>query len=84
MKEMVKFKVADLVRWYEYYEDHIVRDAGLGVILNLQEFPNFLGEGTSLTSYRVFKFKTQDCEWFTHHEMEPVNAMQINPSVTES
>jgi hypothetical protein len=82
--DVTQYKIGDLVKWYEYYEDYIVRDAGLGVVLNAQEFPNFIAPDNTLVTYRVYKFRSRECEWFTHHEMEPLADPEINPPVCES
>ena len=31
---MLNMKIGDLVRWYEYYADNIVKDAGVGIIID--------------------------------------------------
>lgn len=60
------YQKSDLVKWYDYYEDYIVRDAGLGVVIDKRTY----GDMDSLTTYYVYKFKSQQCEWYTHHELE--------------
>ena len=65
MKPIV-YQKSDLVKWYDYYEDHIVRDAGLGVIIDTRTY----GDMSNLTTYHVYKFKSQECEWYTHYELE--------------
>ena len=60
------FEIADLVKWYDYYVDEIVRDAGLGVIVDMRVY----GDMDGLTTYHVYKFKSQECEWYTHYELE--------------
>ena len=82
--KVTQYKIGDIVKWYEYYEDRIVRDAGLGVVLNTQEFPNFSAPDNTLVTYRVYKFRSRQCDWFTHYEMEPLGNAEINPPVCES
>tara|TARA_R110002020_G_scaffold322663_1_gene538436 strand:+ start:116 stop:325 length:210 start_codon:yes stop_codon:yes gene_type:complete len=60
------YQLKDLVKWYDYYDDHIVRDAGLGVVIDKRAY----GDMDSLVTYHVYKFKSQQCEWYTHHELE--------------
>jgi hypothetical protein len=67
MKERIYLK-SDLVRWHDYYDDQIVRDAGLGVVIDTRIY----GDIDSLTTYHVYKFKSQACEWYTHYELESV------------
>jgi len=66
------FEIADLVKWYEYYQDEIVRDAGLGIVVEAipteYEWP----------IYRVFKFKTGTTERFEAYQLD-----EINPPVLE-
>jgi len=66
------FKKADLVRWYDYYEDQIVRDAGLGIVVEAvpteYEWP----------IYNVFKLKTGTTERFEAYQLD-----EINPPVPE-
>ena len=73
---MKKIAKADLVRWYEYYEDRIMRDAGLGIVLAIRQ--HTLME-RDWTSYLVYKFKTSNTDWFNADEIA-----QINPPVCES
>jgi hypothetical protein len=65
MKPIV-YQKSDLVKWYDYYEDYIVRDAGLGVVIDTRSY----GDRSNLITYHVYKFKSQQSEWYTHHELE--------------
>jgi hypothetical protein len=60
------YQKSELVKWYDYYDDQIVRDAGLGVIVDMRVY----GDMDGLTTYHVYKFKSQECEWYTHYELE--------------
>jgi hypothetical protein len=60
------YQLKDLVKWYDYYDDHIVRDAGLGVVIDKRVY----GDMDSLITYHVYKFKSQRYEWYTHYELE--------------
>jgi hypothetical protein len=74
MKQIAK---SDLVRWFEYYEDRIVRDAGLGIVVDIK----CAGSGADYewTNYSVYKFKTGRLAWFDARDID-----QINPPVCES
>jgi len=74
MKQIAK---SDLVRWFEYYEDRIVRDAGLGIVVDIQCAAS--GADYEWTNYSVYKFKTGRLAWFDARDID-----QINPPVCES
>jgi len=73
MKEIEK---SDLVRWFDFYQDRIVRDAGLGVVLDVRHRTLMQREWTM---YLVYKFKSGHMDWFDSHEVT-----EINPSVPKS
>jgi hypothetical protein len=73
MKQIAK---ADLVRWFEYYEDRIVRDAGLGIVVDIRH-QTFMER--DCMSCLVHKFKTSNTDWFDARDID-----QINPPVCES
>ena len=70
------YKIADLVRWYDYYEDQIVRDAGLGIVVDVAR--SAPGTAYEWTNYSVYKLKTGRVAWF-----EPFQLDEINPPVPE-
>ena len=74
MKQIAK---SDLVRWFEYYEDRIVRDAGLGIVVDIKRAAT--GADYEWTNYSVYKFKTGRLAWFDARDID-----QINPPVCES
>ena len=74
MKQIAK---ADLVRWFEYYDDRIVRDAGLGIVVDIKRWSP--GADYEWTNYSVYKFKTGRTAWFDARDID-----QINPPVCES
>jgi len=74
MKQIAK---ADLVRWFEYYEDRIVRDAGLGIVVEITH--SHSSADHQWTNYSVYKFKTGRMAWFDARDID-----QINPPVCES
>jgi hypothetical protein len=63
---------SDLVRWYDYYEDRIVRDAGLGVVVQDR------GHGGM---YLVYRFKYGNTMWYERYDLSPVE--EINAPVPE-
>ena len=70
------FEKADLVKWFEYYEDRIVRDAGLGIVVDIRR-QTFMER--DWVSCLVYKFKTSNTDWFDARDID-----QINPPVCES
>ena len=66
---IIKLKVSDLVKWYDYYNDEVVRDAGLGVVLDVRRMAH-----VSCTSYLVYKFKTATAMWFDEFNLDEINA----------
>ena len=70
------FKTADLVKWYEYYQDEIVRDAGLGLIMDIKQ--STPGAAHEWTNYSVYKFKAGQTCWFESYQLD-----EINPPVPE-
>ena len=63
-------EIADLVKWFEYYNDEIVRDAGLGVVLDIKH--RYTGTDYEYTSYMVYKFKTGNKQSFPSFDMEEI------------
>ena len=70
------FKKADLVKWYDYYEDQIVRDAGLGIVVDVVR--SVPGTAYEWTNYSVYKLKTGRVAWFEASQLD-----EINPPVPE-
>jgi hypothetical protein len=72
-----KFNEGDLVKWYTFYEDVIVRDAGYGIVIKCdkgsQNAP--LDAPGLYNRYYVLKFKKGEgspaiAEWFYTEELE--------------
>jgi len=55
----VRYNIGDLVKWYVIYADDIVKDAGIGVIVEVKE-ERFK---------KVYRFKKQDTERFLDSEI---------------
>jgi hypothetical protein len=64
------FEIADLVKWYDYYDDEIMRDAGLGVVLNTKH--QAPGTDYEYMSYMVYKFKTGNKQSFPSFDLEEI------------
>ena len=68
----------DLVKWFELYNDEIVKDAGAGIIIETKwwrhdEEPDRGPKFSSTivhTIHRVYKFKTNDENWFSEQSLE--------------
>jgi hypothetical protein len=64
------FAKADLVKWYDYYQDDIVRDAGLGVVIDIKRsLPDAAHEWAN---YSVYKFKTGRLAWFEAYQLDQI------------
>tara|TARA_A100000164_G_scaffold375866_1_gene411744 strand:- start:1324 stop:1542 length:219 start_codon:yes stop_codon:yes gene_type:complete len=70
--------VGDLVKWYEMYGDiHIVRDTGLGSIVNISEY-NWASN--SFKVYEVYRFDHNDFVKFEGMYLEAVSKGDQNES----
>jgi|TARA_R100001594_G_scaffold150341_1_gene211099 hypothetical protein len=69
----MKHVVGELIRWITEYDDHIVRDAGTGIVLGSSEFSyedhqyttyvvyrNGIGDKITLSDRNIFKLKTKE------------------------
>jgi hypothetical protein len=65
-----KFEIAELVKWYDRYNDEIVRDAGLGVVLDVKH--RYIGTDYEYTSYMVYKFKPVNKQSFPSFDLEEI------------
>jgi hypothetical protein len=65
-----KFEIADLVKWYDYYEDRIVRDAGRGIVVEVVR--STPGDAYEWINYSVYKFKTSKLAWFETSQLEEI------------
>ena len=55
------FKRGDLVKWYSYYQDQIISDAGYGIVLAID-----------VNYYKIYMFRDQLFRWFAGSDIEPV------------
>lgn len=58
-----KHKRGDLIKWYSYYQDEIVSDAGYGIVLE-----------RNMHCYRVYTFKDCTFKWFARHDVEAISS----------
>tara|TARA_Y100001963_G_C6789705_1_gene454797 strand:+ start:787 stop:1008 length:222 start_codon:yes stop_codon:yes gene_type:complete len=72
MENKPPLSVSDLVRWFDYYEDRIVRDAGLGVVVESGGYGGM---------YLVYRFEHNNTMWYERHDLTP--AAEINAPVPE-
>tara|TARA_R100001129_G_scaffold177183_1_gene151867 strand:- start:339 stop:566 length:228 start_codon:yes stop_codon:yes gene_type:complete len=62
------FQKGDIVRWFETYSDIlIVKDTGLGIIVEAIELPYVK---TDYISYRVYRLKINDYMSFGENDLE--------------
>jgi len=73
-----KFNKGDLVKWYTFYEDLIVRDAGYGIVIKCDKgYKHAPIDSPGLYNrFYVLKFKKGEgcsaiAEWFYTEELEP-------------
>ena len=64
-----KYKKGDLVRWYEYYADEIIKDGGTGVIVSLSRQVEYY----DMRYYNVLKQNTGEIEEFSEFDLDPLN-----------
>ena len=61
------FSIGELIRWYETYaNDDIVRDTGVGVLLECCSFANY-------QTYKVFRVERQDIVYLSDEDIAKLN-----------
>jgi len=60
-RELPKPKRGDLVKWYSYYQDQIISDAGYGIVL-----------AVDVNYYKIYMFEDRLFRWFAGCDVEPV------------
>ena len=50
-------KIGDLVKWQDVYDDYIVKDAGLGIIMGIKEYEH---EKNTYSVYEVYRTEHED------------------------
>jgi len=58
----------DLVRWFELFHEGIVKDAGLGSVLNIREIQ--VDGPTRYIQYEVWRWIPNDIIWFGPEDVE--------------
>jgi hypothetical protein len=66
--QMIKrdYKKGDLVRWFEYYADEILKNGGTGVIVSLSRQVEYY----NIRYYNVLKQDTGNVEEFSELDLE--------------
>jgi len=71
INESRDIKVGDLVRWFEMYADgDIVKDGGLGSVLELREID--IGGWDTYMQYKVWRFEKNDIIMCGPNEVEEI------------
>jgi hypothetical protein len=70
--ESLHIEVGNIVKWWTRYDDDIVRDAGTGLVLNIQE-----REYHSVTQDEVVKYKNFDVYRFKINDIMSINQRDI-------
>ena len=60
------FHPGDLVRWYEYYADNIIKAGGVGTVISLDTDYELHG----IATYRVLKQKTGEVSLFSDYHLD--------------
>jgi len=58
----------DLVKWFEYYVEGIVKDAGLGTVVEAEKVESSWIE--DYMRYKVWRHQKNDFIWCSHNEVE--------------
>jgi len=76
ISDLVCPKIGDLVKWYTYYKDSIVKDAGYGVVLKRNKSKKLapIDAPDLYDTYYVFKFTNNhnSAEWFYLEDLEDI------------
>jgi len=69
-------KIGELVRWFEYYAEGIVKDSGLGIIIDREWMKTTTNYGSSFLIYHVWKIgHDNNMAIFEHYNIEICNTM---------
>jgi len=69
-----KYKIGDLVKWYEYYADgDIVKDAGRGLVVQILNRSSEPWEGERVL-YLVYRNRKGTQEYYTGRDLELIAA----------
>ena len=71
-------KIGDMVKWYTFYEDSIVKDAGYGIVIKHWKSKKLapIDAPGLYDTYYVFKFTNNhnSASWFYLEDLEPMSA----------
>ena len=71
---MLNMQVGNLVQWFDYYHDGIVKSAGVGIIIDERIIKlDGSGEGSTYHQYLVSISRKLDSSctvWFESHELD--------------
>ena len=62
-------KVGELVKWYELYADQIVKDVGIGIVMNVRNI-NYYDGSYKNKLYDVYRFQRSDMHAFIDYNIE--------------
>lgn len=65
----MKYQPGDLVEWISEYDDYIVKDAGLGVIINSSTYSY---QNNNYTTYDVYRNKHNDKMSFEERNIQKI------------
>tara|TARA_R100000458_G_C8073176_1_gene111075 strand:- start:239 stop:457 length:219 start_codon:yes stop_codon:yes gene_type:complete len=65
----MQYNMGDLVKWYIYYADGIVKDAGIGVIVGKEQLAGFEFK-------EIYRFKKQDIKRFLDSGLQAIGEMK--------
>jgi len=75
-------KIGDMVKWYTYYNDSIVKDAGYGIVLKHSKSKKVapIDAPGLYDTYYVFKFSNNhnSASWFYIEDLEPMSIKNKN------
>ena len=75
-------KIGDMVKWYTFYDDSIVKDAGYGIVIKHWKSKKVapIDAPNLYDTYYVFKFSNNhnSASWFYLEDIEPMSAINKN------
>lgn len=57
------YRISEFVKWFEQFDDGIVKDSGDGVIIQIETFDTY-GK-----RYKLYRTKHEDFQWFFEHDI---------------
>ena len=62
----MKFVIGQYIKWYEEYDDGIVKDAGHGIIIQIVDEPRY---GKRI---KIYRNKHRDMFWLSEHCLQTI------------